>query len=149
MHREAGGIEPGREEHRVAEAEQAGIADQDVVADAVGRQHHDAGEVGVMIGRQHELQQEEHRDGAAMERERAMPVHQRAFPPNRPSGRKISTSATSRVARIFDRLGEKNTEITPSLMPITNAAITAPRRLPRPPMMTTMKDSSSGPSPIR
>ena len=49
-HGEAGAVEPGGEEHGVAEAEQAGIAEQEVVADGEDRQHHDAGEVAVVIG---------------------------------------------------------------------------------------------------
>src|SRR5262249_62373697 len=114
-------------------------------------EHHDTGEVGVVIGRQHELQQEQDGECAAMQGQRAVPrsLHHRTFPANRPSGRNTSTSATSSVARIFDRFGEKKTEMTPALKPITKAAVMAPRRLPSPPMMTTMKDSSRGSRPIR
>src|SRR5919108_3115184 len=103
----------------MTEAEQPSIADQDVVADAVGRQHHDAGEVGMVIGRQDELQQEQDGQHADMKAERAglLGLHHRALPANRPSGRKTSTSATNKVARIFASVGEKKTEITPSLMP--------------------------------
>ena len=59
---EAGAVESGGEEHGVAEAEQAGIAEQEVVAHGEDRQHHDAGEHAVMVGRQHEIQPEEKRD---------------------------------------------------------------------------------------
>jgi hypothetical protein len=37
----------------------------------------------------------------------------------------------------------------PSDRPISTAATTVPRSEPSPPMMTTMKDRSSGSSPIR
>ena len=47
---------------------------------------------------------------------------------------------------ILESVPEKKTEIIPSESPITKAAITVPRRLPSPPMMTVMKESSSGSS---
>ena len=52
---------------------------------------------------------------------------------------KIRTKATPSVAMILANVGEKKTEIIPSLMPINSAATTVPGRLPSPPMMTTMK----------
>ena len=57
--------------------------------------------------------------------------------------------ATSSVAMILASVGEKNIEMMPSDMPISTAATTVPRSEPRPPMMTTMKESSSGSCPIR
>ena len=59
QHRQAGAVEAGREEHRVAEAEQAGIAEQEVVAHGEDRQHHDARQHPVVVFGQHELQREQ------------------------------------------------------------------------------------------
>ncbi len=50
---------------------------------------------------------------------------------------------------ILERVGENRTEIMPSPMPIIAAAAKVPRRLPSPPTITTMKESSSGSAPIR
>ena len=44
-----------------------------------------------------------------------------------PCGRKTSTSATRRVARIFASVGEKKTETMPSESPIRSAASSVPR----------------------
>ncbi len=64
-----GAVEAGGEEHGVAEAEQAGIAEQKIVAHGEDGEHHDAGEHAVVIGRQHELEREEQRDHAGVERD--------------------------------------------------------------------------------
>jgi hypothetical protein len=53
------------------------------------------------------------------------------------------------VATILARVGEKKTEISPSLSPTTNAATTVPWRLPSPPRITTMKDNRSASRPMR
>ena len=50
LHGEAEAVHAGREEHGVAEAEKAGIAEEHVVADGVGRKHENAGEIALMIG---------------------------------------------------------------------------------------------------
>ena len=55
---QSGAVEPGGEEHRVAEAEQAGVAEQQIVAHGEDGQHHDAGEHAVMVVRQDEVQRE-------------------------------------------------------------------------------------------
>lgn len=48
---------------------------------------------------------------------------------------------------ILASVGEKKTETMPSERPISSAATTVPRSEPSPPMMTTMKESSSGRGP--
>src|SRR5262249_39284480 len=135
----------------MAETQEAGIADEQVIADGIRGQHHDAGKIGVVIGRQHELRGEQQREHRQMQRHRPprRPGCHRLLPPNSPAGRITSTRATSSVAMILARVAEKKTEITPSPSPITKAATSVPRRLPRPPMMTTMKESRSGSRPMR
>ncbi len=51
---EPGAVDAGGEEHGVAEAEQPGIAEGDVVAGGEDREHQDAGDVAVMVGGQQE-----------------------------------------------------------------------------------------------
>src|SRR6056297_655664 len=145
LHRQAHAIHACREEQRVAEAEQAGIAKEDVVSHGEAGQHHDPCEIAVVIGGQHEMQRQQHRQQAQMQRQRP---HAARFP-NRPCGRNTRTSATSSVAMILASVGEKKTEMIPSLSAISTAASTVPGRLPNPPMMTTMNDSKSGSAPIR
>src|SRR6185436_9902492 len=146
--RQPGAIEAGRE--------------QDVVADGVDGQHHHPGEAEDGIVAQDQLGHQQRGQRAHVEDHRrvdepgigpresgqAEELH-RGASPNRPCGRTTSTSATRRVARILASVGEKNTEMTPSLKPTIAAATTVPRMLPSPPMMTTMKESSSGSCPIR
>ena len=50
---------------------------------------------------------------------------------------------------ILARVGEKKTEMIPSLIPIRTAAMTVPGKLPRPPMITTIKAKSKGSPPMR
>ena len=60
MHdRQPGAIEAGGEEHGVAEAEQAGIAEQEIVAHGEHGKHHDTRQHAVMIIRQQEVQREQ------------------------------------------------------------------------------------------
>src|SRR5690606_22268203 len=101
----------------------------------------------MMIVGQHEIQREQQRDDADMQG-KALAGHRVAVP-NRPCGRKTSTSATTNVASILASVGEKNIEMMPSDRPISSAAINVPRSEPSPPMMTTMKDRSSGSRPIK
>src|SRR5690606_18290810 len=131
------------------------------------REHHDAGEDAVVIGRQGELQGEEQRDHGGVERhdttrrgpsggprapasrlyrrrDRLRLAAHRVAVPNRPVGRNTSTSATSSVAIILASVGWKKAETMPSERPISTAATSVPRNEPSPPMMTTMKDNSSG-----
>src|SRR5690606_11775211 len=142
-------IEGGGEEHRMADAEQACVAEQQIVAHGEHGQHHDAGHDAVVVGRQDELQREKQRQDAEMKDEGAGLRLHRVACPNRPCGRNTSTSATASVAMILARVGEKKTETMPSDRPMSSAATTVPRNEPRPPMMTTMKESSSGSPPIR
>ena len=76
---EAGAVKPGGEEHRMAEAQKTGIAEQDVVAHGEDRQHHHAGEHQVVVVGQHELQCKEQRHDGPMQR----PDGQRVAAPHR------------------------------------------------------------------
>ena len=119
---EAGAVEPGGEEHRVAEAEEAGIAEEEVVADGEGGEHHDAGEDQVVIVRAARTAGAKSTAISAMWSERRL-AGSRLIAPALRTGRPgltTSTSATSSVARILASVGEKNTEMMPSLMPITS-----------------------------
>ena len=69
--------------------------------------------------------------------------------PNNPFGLINKTNTTNKVANIFAKVGEKKTEIIPSLMPIRTAAATVPHRLPKPPIITTIKANSKGSPPIK
>src|SRR5690606_14886739 len=147
-----GAVHACRKEHGMAEAEQPCIAKEHVVGHGEYGQDHDARHQAVMIGRQHEMEREQRKNDCCVEQidpqRRNFPRH-RAVAPNRPCGRNTSTSATASVATILASVGEKNIEIMPSDRPISIAATTVPRSEPRPPMMTTMKDRSSGSCPIR
>lgn len=77
---EAGGIEAGAEEHRMAEAEQPGIAEGDVVAGGVDGQHQDAREVGDVVGRQQQRHQRQHRQQAEMQGPDPATAHRAARP---------------------------------------------------------------------
>ena len=63
--------------------------------------------------------------------------------PNNPLGLINKTNTTNNVANIFAKFGEKKTDIIPSLIPIRTAAATVPLRLPKPPIMTTIKARSN------
>src|SRR5687767_15994280 len=101
----------------MAEAEQSRIAEQQIVSGGVGGQHEDAREVAMVIIGQHELQREQAGEHRQMQQQSAprAGMHQALALPNRPAGRNTSTSATNKVAMILARVGEKKTEITPSL----------------------------------
>src|SRR6056297_50862 len=103
----------------------------------------------MVIGRQDEMQREKHGDKAQMQRPDTCRHGHEARAPKSPCGRKTRTSPTSSVARILASVGEKKTEIIPSDSPIRIAATTVPGRLPRPPMITTMKLSKRGSAPMR
>ena len=79
-------IESGGEEHGVTEAEQADIAEKQIVAHGQDGQRHDAGKQPLMIVRQDEVQHEQKRDDADMQRigfcRRSIP--HRAVVPNSP-----------------------------------------------------------------
>src|SRR5262249_27537458 len=143
LDRQPGAVESGGKEHRMAQTQESGIADEHVVADGIAGEHHDASKIGVVIGRQHELRGEQQGDHGEMQKHRTPRLcrSHRPLAPKRPAGRNTSTSATSNVAMILPNVAEKKTEITPSPRPIRKAATSVPRRLPRPPMMTTMKES--------
>src|SRR6185369_16474240 len=144
-------IDAGRKEHGMAEAQEARITEEQIVAGSEDRKHNDTTERKELVVVDRELQAEYEENDRDMEKRRANshPGSHRAIAPKSPCGLKTSTRATMSVASILARVGEKNTETMPSLSPMTSAAARVPCKLPSPPMMTTMKESSSASWPIR
>src|SRR4029453_11414495 len=128
-----GAVHPGREEHGVPEAHEPRVAEEHVVADRVGRQHHDATQHAVVERRQEQLQPRKPSQDGQVERQRpaSLPCPHAAASPKSPRPRTARTRATSSVATILASVGEKKTEITPSERPTSKAATSVPRRLPR------------------
>src|SRR5690606_15274657 len=134
--RQCRAIEAGGEEHGMAKAQEARIAESDVVAHGEDGQHHHAGKDPVMIIGQHKVEAGKPGHESRMQPYRPVftTLHRAAIPagPNRPCGRNTSTSATSSVASIFARVGEKNMEMMPSDRPMSSAATIVPRSEPSP-----------------
>src|SRR2546428_11679702 len=138
------------------------MAKQEVVADRVGGEDHDPSQHPVVKGWQHELQQQQERRNRQMhapdqtvgagQRRRfpAQDAHRhRRSSPNSPIGLSTRTKTTSSEATILASVGVKKTDMTPSLRPMKNAPTSVPVRLPTPPMITAMNESSRGSRPIR
>ena len=69
LHGEAEPVHAGAEEHRVAEREKPGVAEEHVVADGIGGQHQDAGEVALVVGGQRQAGEDQGGDERQVEGE--------------------------------------------------------------------------------
>ena len=127
---EAGGVEAGGEEEGVAEGEQAGVAEGEVVAHGEDREHHDPGEVGRVVGRQHEGRERERGEDGEVQAPRpscGAPPSRRA--PSEEALRAEDEDEGDEEGREdLGSVGEKKTETMPSERPMRRAATTVPRK---------------------